>query len=160
MRRSISLGAALLLLVGVSACGKDGTGPELEVTSLTCDQASNVEDSELGCTLTLMEPAGFKVKLESIDCRAHGNLFRITAPIEDVLVEDGCYAEPGVEIVHAGPFPTGTQIAAEIVSARFDNAPKLRVTGAYEGGWTIEFEDGEDEDYNDLIMSITAIPAP
>jgi hypothetical protein len=157
MRRSISLGAGLLLFAGVAACGKDGTGPtELEVTSLTC---ANGSGDVIGCTLALQEPSGFKVKLESINCRAHGNLFRITAPIEDVLVEDGCYATPGVEMVHAGPFPAGTQIAAEIVSARFDNPPTLRVTGSYQTGWTIEFEDGEDEDYDDLIMSVTAIPA-
>jgi hypothetical protein len=107
--------------------------------------------------LKLMEPAGFKVKLESINCRTHGNLFRITAPIQDTLVVDGCYAEPGVEVVHAGPFEAGTEIAAEIISARLENAPKLRVRGSYDEGWTIEFEDGEDEDYDDLAMSITAI---
>ncbi len=33
------------------------------------------------CTLKLEEEAGFKVVLNSSSCEAHGNIFRVTAPV-------------------------------------------------------------------------------
>lgn len=127
-----------------------------ETTSLTCVDGS-APGGVVACKLSLAAPAGFKVKLESIDCRAHGNLFRITEPVQDTLVTDGCYEEVGKEIVHAGPFPTGTEIAAEVIAPLLGNPPALRVEGAYPQ-WTIKYEDGDDSDFNDLIMTVTALP--
>jgi hypothetical protein len=70
---------------------------------------------------------------------------------------DGCYEAAGTEIVRAGPYPAGTEISAEIVAPLLVNAPRLRVTGSYPE-WTLEFEDGADADFNDLVLKVTALP--
>jgi hypothetical protein len=43
-------------------------------------------------------------------------------------------------------------------SDQFASPPGIRVTGAYPE-WTINFEDGFDSDFNDLILTVTALPA-
>jgi hypothetical protein len=144
----------MLTVAAFSACGKDATDPgEPIVTALSCDNGSD----QVACTLDLQAPAGFKVRLESSDCRAHGNIFRITAPIEETLFTDGCYETVGKETTYAGPFPTGTSISAEVIAPNLGNAPSLLVTGEYPE-WTLKFEDGEDDDHNDLILVLTALP--
>jgi len=158
MYRFSAVAAGLLLSVAaITACGKDATGPgEPVVTKLSCDDGTG--NHFVACTLNLEQPAGFKVKLVSSSCRAHGNIFRITAPVQDTLLTDGCYETIGKEIIHAGPFPAGTNIAAEVIAPMLDNPPQLRVTGSYEEGWTLTYEDGEDTDFDDLVMVLTAIP--
>src|SRR5690349_18127726 len=103
MIRGVFAAAGFALLTSVLGCAKDPTSPpEPVVTSLSC---ANSGGQFVACTLKLEAPAGFKVKLQSRDCRAHGNTFRITAPVEETLVSDGCYAPVGTEIVQPGPFP-------------------------------------------------------
>jgi hypothetical protein len=144
------------LLTAAWGCGKDPAAPiQPVVTSLSCADGSS--GSFVGCTLKLTAPAGFKVRLASSSCRAHGNVFRITAPVLDTLLTDGCYAAIGTEIVHAEPFPANTEISAEVIAPLLDNPPQLRVTGDYPE-WTLTYEDGEDADFNDLVLVLTAIP--
>lgn len=132
------------------------TTEEPAVTSLQCADGS-APGGYVACTLRLEDPAGFKVKIVSSSCTAHGNLFRITTPVQDTLTTDGCYASDGTEIVHPGPFPDGTEIAAEVIAPLLDNPPALRVSGAYPV-WTLTYEDGGDSDFNDLVMELTALP--
>ena len=156
MRGLLSVAAGLLLM-GITACANDPAAPSIPVvTSLTCSDAAQ-SDTYVACTLQLEEPAGFKVRVTSSNCRAHGNVFRVTAPVLDTLVTDGCYAPVGTEIVHTGPFPVGTSIAAEVIAPLLDNPPALRVTGEYPE-WTLTYEDGVDDDFDDLIMVLTALP--
>ena len=126
------------------------------VTSLSCVDAS-APGGLVACTLTLEQEAGFKVVLNSTDCEAHGNLFRITAPVTGTLTSDGCYDQPGKQLVFAAAFPAGTEINAEVVAPLLQNPPKLRVTGSYPE-WLLEYEDGVDQDFNDLVMTLTALP--
>ena len=111
----------------------------------------------VACTLRLEQEAGFKVVLNSSSCDAHGNLFRVTSPVTQTLTEDGCYDQIGKQIVFAAAFPAGTEISAEVVAPRLANAPQLRVSGSYPE-WTLTFEDGVDQDFNDLVMTLTALP--
>jgi PKD domain len=127
------------------------------VSSLTCIDASQ-PGSYVSCTLRLEEEAGFKVVLTSTSCDAHGNTFRITAPIQQTLTTDGCYEEVGKQLTSAAAFPAGTEISAEVIAPMLANAPALRVSGSYEAGWTLTFEDGVDQDFNDLVMTLTALP--
>ena len=53
--------------------------------------------------------------------------------------------------------PAGTQIAIEVDSDQFANPPGLHVEGSYPS-WTVSFEDGYDTDFNDLVLTVTAIP--
>jgi hypothetical protein len=126
------------------------------VTSLTCVDGS-APGGFVACTLRLEQEAGFKVVLNSMSCEAHGNLFRVTAPVVMTLTEDGCYDRPGKQMTSAGAFPAGTEISAEVVAPRLVNPPQLRVSGSYPE-WVLKYEDGVDEDFNDLTMTLTALP--
>jgi PKD repeat protein len=124
------------------------------VTTLTCVNGSG---QVVGCTLRLEQEAGFKVVLNSTNCEAHGNLFRVTAPVQGTLTSDGCYEQPGREIVFATPFDAGTEISAEVEAPQLANPPALRVSGSYPE-WVLTFEDGVDQDFDDLVMTVTALP--
>jgi PKD domain-containing protein len=126
------------------------------VTSLTCVDPS-APGGFVACTLRLEAEAGFKVVLNSSSCDAHGNLFRVTAPKAGTLTSDGCYEENGKTLVFMEPFPAGTEISAEVVAPLLKNPPQLRVSGEYPE-WTLTFEDGADADFNDLVMTLTALP--
>jgi len=134
------------------------TAHEQAVTSLTCADGA-APGGFVTCKLRLEEPSGFKVVLDSSSCEAHGNVFRITEPVADTLTVDGCYENDGKEIHFAGPFPAGTDIAAEVIAPLLANPPALRVTGAYPE-WTLNYEDGVDTDFDDLVMTVTALPVP
>lgn len=127
--------------------------------SLTCDGVD--------CTLTLEDDAIVTVTLESRECTAKNNTFRITQPAEEVLITDGCYA-PAVgtswNLNNGEAYAAGTELNAEVISGslKLETDPALRVVGAYPE-WTLEFDDGEDAtppepDFNDLVIKITATP--
>jgi hypothetical protein len=126
------------------------------VTTLSCVDGT-APGGFVACTLKLEAEAGFKVVLNSTSCQAHGNIFRITAPVVGILTKDGCYQAAGTQLVFAGPFPAGTEINAEVVAPLLVHPPQLRVTGQYPE-WTLTYEDGGDTDFNDLIMTLTALP--
>jgi len=94
-------------------------------------------------------------------CAAHGNTFRITAPVVDTSLlmasTDGFYDTDGKQITIPGPFPPLTEISAEIIAARLANPPRLLVNGSYPE-WTLTYEDGADADLNDLIITLTGTP--
>jgi PKD repeat protein len=126
------------------------------ITSLTCANPT-VQGGFVACTLKLQSEAGFKVVLDNSSCEAHGNLFRVTAPQAATLTSDGCYEQDGKELLVSGPFPAGTEISAEVVAPLLANPPSLRVSGDYPV-WHLTFEDGYDTDFNDLEMTLTALP--
>lgn len=126
------------------------------VSSLFCVDGS-APGGYVACTLRLEAEAGFKVVLNSTDCQAHGNLFRVTAPVPGTLTSDGCYDQAGKQIVFAAAFPAGTEVNAEVVAPLLSNPPQLRVTGSYPQ-WHLTYEDGVDQDFNDLVMTLTALP--
>jgi PKD repeat protein len=126
------------------------------ITSLTCVDGA-APGGYVGCTLRLEQEAGFKVVLNSRSCEAHGNIFRITAPVQQTLTNDGCYAQVGTQLTSAGAFAAGTEISAEVVAPLLANPPALRVSGSYPE-WVLTYEDGVDQDFDDLVMTLTALP--
>jgi PKD repeat protein len=126
------------------------------VTSLTCVDGS-APGGFVACTLKLTVESGFKVVLDESSCDAHGNLFRITAPVTETLTSDGCYEQIGKTLEVPGPFPAGTEISAEMVAPLLVNAPQLRVSGDFPT-WTLTYEDGADSDFNDMKLTLTALP--
>jgi PKD repeat protein len=126
------------------------------VAHLSCADGS-APGGLVRCTLQLGQEAGFKVTLTARACSAHGNIFRIIAPVVDTLTTDGCYEQPGTERVFAGPFAGGTEIDAEVIAPQLANPPQVVVNGAYPE-WTLSYEDGMDTDFNDLSITITAMP--
>ncbi len=142
----------------IASRSHSATAAQQVITSLTCADGA-APGGFVACKLRLEEPSGFKVVLNSSSCDAHGNVFRITEPVADTLTVDGCYASSGSALQFAGPFPAGTEISAEVLAPLLGSAPALRVTGAYPE-WRLNYEDGADEDFDDLIMTVTALPVP
>jgi PKD repeat protein len=126
------------------------------VTQLSCVDGS-APGGFVACTLKLEQEAGFKVVLNSSSCQAHGNVFRTTIPISGTLTNDGCYEQAGEQLTFAGPFAAGTEISAEVVAPLLANPPRLRVDGAYPV-WTLTYEDGADADFDDMNLTLTALP--
>ena len=126
------------------------------ITQLTCVDPS-AQGGFVACTLKLEQEAGFKVVLNSSSCQAHGNIFRTTIPVGGTLTDDGCYEQPGKQLVFSGPFAAGTEISAEVVAPLLAHPPRLRVDGA-SPVWTLTYEDGADSDFNDMILTLTALP--
>jgi hypothetical protein len=144
---------------GVSSTTTKNVDPKAPaVTSLTCVDGS-VPGGFVACTLKLQQEAGFKVVLTSSSCEAHGNIFRTTAPVggAGTLTDDGCYEGHGKELVFSGPFAAGTEIGAEVVAPLLALRPRLQVSGEYPV-WTLTYEDGGDADFNDLQLTLTALP--
>jgi len=119
------------------------------------------------CTLTLDQKATVKVTLTSSSCEAHGNTFVITQPAVDTLFTDGCFVAAGTsfDLNSGAAYDQGTQLAAEVLTgvAGSTNA-QLKVTGDFNSGWTLQFDDGfvgpGEPDFNDLVILVKATPAP
>jgi PKD repeat protein len=123
------------------------------------------------CTLLLPQASTVAVTLQSSSCVVHGNKFVLTAPMNEVLFEDGCYAPTAPDPAATHPlnggaaFTAGTELEAEVTSG-FPGATnaQLQVTGDYASGWTLKYDDGyvgaNEPDFNDLIITIKATPAP
>jgi PKD repeat protein len=141
--------------------------------TLTCNGAD--------CTLGLIQKSTVVVTLVSHDCQAVGNKFVITAPVLDTLFTDGCAApvapDPAATFTLNGgaAFDAGTQLEAEVLSGisgtlKLATNPELRVTGNFANGWELKFDDGAggpvcpapncEPDFNDLIITVKATPAP
>jgi hypothetical protein len=142
---------------GVTSIASKNVDPKNPVvTSLSCVDGT-APGGFVACTLKLEQEAGFKVVLDASSCEAHGNVFRTTAPLGATLTDDGCYERSGKQLVFAGPFEPGTEIGAEVVAPLLANPPRLRVDGSYPV-WVLTYEDGYDADFNDLQLTLTALP--
>jgi PKD repeat protein len=137
--------------------------------TFTVSPSASLTCNGVACVLTLEDDAIVTVTLESRECTARNNTFRITQPAEEVLITDGCYSpEVGTtwDLNNGEAYAAGTELNAEVISGSLkqETAPALRVLGAYPV-WTLEFDDGEDAtppepDFNDLVITITATPQP
>ena len=131
------------------------------------------------CDLTLQENATVTVTLTSVGCTADGNTLRIVAPVDTTLFEDGCNTTAGTSFDLVGGtanvFDAGTAIVPEVVSGSqsLSFTPTLRIqAGSAYPTWILEFDDGEgcgeadptcggdEPDFDDLIITITATPSP
>lgn len=146
-----------LMVIAAGCRGGDATGPRPRITaSLSC---VGPNDHLFACDLILSSAGGFDVTLVQNACQAEGNRLRLTKPNPQVLTNNGCYEPVGKVWAFAGPFPAGTAIGMEVEAAELPNPPILRVTGSYPI-WRIEFEDGYDTDFDDLVLDVRALPAP
>ncbi len=157
MFRGASAIALALAATFLGACRDDPLGPR--TIGLECEKT---DGSVERCDLILSEEAGFRITLLSTDCAAVGNTVRVTKPVvaDPVVTDDGCSESPGVLAEYPGPFPAGTAVGLQLESPRAGRNSGLIASGSFPE-WTIEFEDGADTDFNDLVLRFTAIlPAP
>lgn len=134
---------------------------------LQCEDAAGTGHFA-SCDLVLAGNASVTVKLVSRSCDAHGDKFQMTSPVVETLLSDGCYA-PAVgqsfQLNGGAVFAAGTHLQAQVVSGATNQAtaPALHVSGAYPT-WTLSFDDGvggaHEPDFDDLVMTVTANPAP
>ncbi|MEO8225218.1 MAG: hypothetical protein ABI661_10475 [Gammaproteobacteria bacterium] len=157
--RSFVATAAIAASVAAAGCstGDIAVGPGEQppvVTALTCTVNGVVGP----CTLPVSADIGsFDVVLTGLSCDAHGNRLRVTQPLQSELTDDACYMPIGKKWMFSGTYPGGTAIDIAIVSAPLPNPSALRATGSYPQ-WTLEFEDGGDSDFNDVVLTVTAHP--
>lgn len=147
----------LLAIVPLLGCGsKDPAGPEPGppvVSTLSCSNGTGLQ-----CELDLGDHTGFTVRLASTSCEAPGNTLRVTKPVAQTLTTNGCYEQANKAWEFNGPYTApNNRVYFEVVSAKLQNNPVLRVSGTAPT-WTLEFEDGGDTDYNDLVLTVTATP--
>ena len=153
------------------AGGEDAVSQDVIVAPpAVCEGAS--------CDLTLQADATVTVTLTSVGCTAAGNTLRILAPVDTTLFTDGCNTPEGETFTLVGGtanvFDAGTAIVPEVISGSQDLAftPTLRLqAGSSYPTWVLEFDDGEsggcpgdpscggeEPDFDDLVITITATP--
>jgi hypothetical protein len=125
------------------------------VAPLTCADGS-APGGFVRCKLSLEHEAGFRVVLTE-RCAARGNTFRLILPVFDTLTTDGCYEPTPKEWIYPGPFAAGTEIDAEFIAPLLASPPRVIVADSYPQ-WTLKYEDGADSDFDDLVVTITAMP--
>ena len=151
----------LLPLVACLALACSGAdAPSRATSSLTCQAGGG---NYVPCTLVLTEASTFTITLVSRDCIAAETQVALTSPasVEGVVVDDACSATPGTDWDFdddGAAFAANTEIGMEFTSDQFADPPAIRVNGAFPQ-WTINFEDGYDEDFNDIVLMVTAVPA-
>lgn len=159
LNRRFAVALSLLASLSVTAaCGgdEDSTSPpERIITALVCEPGGT---DEFNCAMELQEEAGLQLDLETFTCGAHGNTIWLRQPVDQVLTTDACYlADDEKSWTFAGPYPPGTVVTLEIISAELELPADLQLTGEYPT-WVIYFEDGGDRDYDDLVLTISAVP--
>ena len=150
-RWALLLGGALVL----GACSDSTEPPERIVTSLRCEPGGT---DEFNCAMEFQEEGSLHLKLETFTCLARGNTVRVLQPVQTVLSTDACYLPQGTTWDFAGPYPPGTMVEIEFASARLENPAGLRLEGDYPE-WVVNFEDGGDDDFNDLVLTVTVDPS-
>jgi hypothetical protein len=158
LRHPVVTSLTLVLVIGLTlGCGSDSTspsnppGPPID-TKLTC---SNPDGSVSECSLELGNAGGIDVTIQSTACKAADNKLHLLVPVDSVLTINGCALTAGTKWSFPGPFTAGTKVSLQVTSATLQFPPKLLVTGSYPT-WTVTFEDGGDNDMNDIILQITA----
>jgi hypothetical protein len=149
----MSLRHLLLPFVAVAALGCSAADePDRVVSDPECrNNAGQVID----CDLQLPAAGSFTLTLVGTSCDATNNVVRITSPVNQVLLTDACNATIGQTWVFDDQ-PAGATVSLQIESDEVGQFPPgLRVTGAFPQ-WTASFEDGFDEDFNDIVMRIDA----
>jgi hypothetical protein len=159
MRATRLLTSALVL--GLVAGCKDGSGPEDPTdggnppgepvtVGLSCQAPAG---GTTPCDLDLGNATGFRITLVSAECKARTTVVRLTKPTEEVLTDNGCHATVGRVWDFDAPSAPPKRVSLEITAAAERNSAQLRVEGSA-SPWTIQFEDGFDDDFNDIILRI------
>ena len=121
------------------------------------------------CTLALSQAATVTATLVSHSCSAQNNQVVITAPVAQTIFTDGCFDPVGTVVQLGGGtrFAAGTELQVAVLSGTLPAStlaftPSIRVSGNFETGWTLTFDDGYggpgEPDFNDLLILVKATP--
>lgn len=136
------------------------SGPKNPIVTGLCGETGST--AECPAIPESVNEAYFTITLESTSCTAKGTAIRVTAPVSQKLTDDGCYETSGkswnVGSASSG-YPAGTQLNFSITSEETGSPPSFHLVGAYPD-WTVEFEDGGDNDFNDVVLKVHAVAIP
>jgi hypothetical protein len=127
-------------------------------------ECRNSTGQVIACDVQLEQAGGFSLTLTERSCDATNNEIRLEQPVTEVVTSDGCNEVIGRVWAYGTttPFAAGTAINLVIISDQFNNPPGLRVTeepGSAPKAWRLRFEDGADQDYNDIVLLLQQQPA-
>lgn len=162
---STTLTTYTVVLTVSDAAGKTSTSTQ---TLPLAPPASSINcvAGGVNCILKLTQASTVTATLVSKACQAASNKFVITNPIAETIFTDGCSVAVGT----AKPINGGIRFAADtvlevaVLSGVSDlvSAPSVRVSGSFDSGWTLAFDDGAggpgEPDFNDLVILIKATP--
>ncbi len=154
MRQAHGIVAAAALALAV-ACSNDG--PKNPVETGLCNQAGSTAECP-----TLAETSYFTITLTGTSCTAKGTTITVTSPVNRELTSDGCYESAGkVWTIGSASngYPAGTELNFSIISDQTKAPPAFQLSGA-SPDWIIDFEDGGDVDFNDVVLAVHATPIP
>jgi PKD repeat protein len=149
----------------ITLVATNGAATSQATKQVRVSPAATLTCNGVACALVLDQASTVVVTLQTVSCQAHGNTFVITAPTVETLFTDGCFSTPGTPFLlnNGDVYAAGTELSAEVQTgvAGAEN-PQLRVTGTFEDGWTLEFDDGfvgpDEPDFNDLVIRVVATP--
>ena len=150
----------LLPLVALVAlgCSSAKDVPRADST-LNC---KNANGQSISCDVTLAAAGGFTLSVLSTSCVATNDEIRLVKPVEQVLTADGCNVTQGTSwsfgLAPDAPFPAGTVVNLVMSADQINAPPSLRIDGT-QSPWRLIFEDGGDQDYNDVILQLTEVPS-
>ena len=148
----------LIALVAAAGACKNSTEPGKKVVTTTTLKCVQPGGETVGCDISIPTSASkVRITLVSHDCDAHGNIIAISEPAAVTLTTDACYETVPKVVEIPGPF-TAAHVAMKVTSELITNSPELHVTGS-SPSWTVNFEDGGDQDFNDAVLTIEAIDA-
>jgi hypothetical protein len=149
--RHLLLPLAAAVMLGCSSADE----PDRVVSDPVCRDGTG---QVVECNLELPEPGSFVVTLTGTSCDATNNTVRTTSPVNQVLLDDACNAALG-QTWEFDNLDAGATISLQIESDDVGSFPTgLRITGTYPQ-WVASFEDGFDQDFNDIVMRIDAVVA-
>ncbi len=147
-----------------------GTDVETQTVRVTQDLVCTGAD----CTIVLTQRSTVTITVESSVCEFIGNKFEIVQPIQEEVFTDGCAVADGTVFpINAGAaFAAGTSLQTLFTQGTKPRPadpdpgpPATRVSGSFPT-WTIEIDDGgnagnsNEPDFNDIVLTVTATPAP
>ncbi len=104
-------------------------------------------------SIVLPVESGFTVEFVDSKCAAVGNRVTLTSPVFQVLLTSACQAAFPQTWPFDGPFPAGTAIVF-LFRPGTRHPGAIRVSGDFPA-WTLRFEDSTDDDFNDLVFTVT-----
>jgi hypothetical protein len=134
-------------------------------------ECRNSTGAVVPCDIALDQAGGFSLTLVGRSCDATNNEVIIDEPLvtDPVVTSNGCNEPVGTVWTYSGtttatPMPAGTVIDLTIIADQFANPPGLRVTdipatATTPRAWRLDFEDGADQDYNDIVLLLQQVPA-
>ncbi|HEX5818939.1 MAG TPA: hypothetical protein VFY20_08670 [Gemmatimonadales bacterium] len=160
--RLLWLPLAAVIALGCSSADEI---PRVDTAPTEC---RNSAGQTIACDITLDQAGGFALTLIGRSCDAINNEIRINAPSvpSPVVTANGCNEPLGTQWSYGTgtAFAAGTPVNLVIVADEYANPPGLRVTdipatATTPRAWQLDFEDGADQDFNDIQLRLDQLPA-